>query len=84
VIRLEATRAGDYAKILVIDQGIGISPQELPLVTRRFVRGRDATSGGSGLGLAIADRIASDHRGSLQISSELGVGTTVSITLPFA
>jgi signal transduction histidine kinase len=84
LIRLEATRAGDYAKILVIDQGIGISPQELPLVTRRFVRGRDATSGGSGLGLAIADRIASDHRGSLQISSELGVGTTVSITLPFA
>ncbi len=68
----------------VIDSGIGISAEELPHVTRKFVRGKNSQSGGSGLGLAIATRIARDHGGRLEIESAPGSGTTVTVTLPAA
>ncbi len=68
----------------VIDSGIGISAEELPHVTRKFVRGKAVQSGGSGLGLAIATRIARDHGGRLEIESAVGSGTTVTVTLPQA
>ncbi|MGE3843446.1 MAG: sensor histidine kinase [Vicinamibacterales bacterium] len=64
------------------DTGSGIPPDDLEHATRKFYRGRRAGSGGSGLGLAIVQRIVSDHGGTLVISSEVGQGTTVSITLP--
>lgn len=66
----------------VTDAGIGIPQSEIQHVTRKFFRGNGAISGGSGLGLSIAQRIVSDHAGSLSIRSEVGAGTTVSITLP--
>lgn len=68
--------------VQVTDAGIGIPASEIKHVTRKFFRGNGAISGGSGLGLSIAQRIVSDHAGSLSIQSEVGVGTTVSITLP--
>ena len=70
--------------LYVSDSGIGIPPEEIPLVTQKFVRGSAAPSGGSGLGLAIAARIARDHHGTLSIRSTLGEGTTVSVSLPAA
>jgi len=51
-------------------------------VMRRFFRGRRASSGGSGLGLTIAQRIVTDHRGTLTVTSKVGQGTTVRFTLP--
>jgi signal transduction histidine kinase len=83
-IAVRARAEGPAVTIEVEDGGPGIPPDELPRVTRRFFRGRAAGSGGSGLGLAIASRIVEDHGGSLRIRSELGVGTTVSVTLPAA
>ena len=68
----------------VTDRGVGIPADELSRVTRKFVRGRSTPAGGSGLGLAIVDRIVSDHRGTMQISSVVGQGTTVSVTIPAA
>lgn len=68
----------------VTDAGRGIPEHEIQHVTRKFFRGHGAISGGSGLGLSIAQRIVSDHAGSLVIRSEVGVGTTVRITLPSA
>lgn len=78
---LSAHCAGTHVAIDVTDSGLGIPPDEIALVTRKFVRGRGASSAGTGLGLTIATRIAEDHGGRLQISSVLGRGTTVTVTL---
>ncbi|MGH9144441.1 MAG: ATP-binding protein, partial [Vicinamibacterales bacterium] len=51
-------------------------------VTHKFFRGTAGASGGTGLGLAITQRIVADHDGRLSIESQLGVGTTVTVTLP--
>jgi signal transduction histidine kinase len=71
-------------KLEVTDKGIGIPPDEIPRVTRKFWRGPTAHAGGSGLGLAIVDRIVTDHGGTMEIRSVVGAGTSVIITLPSA
>jgi two-component system sensor histidine kinase VicK len=83
-LRVTATAANGSVDVAVADRGVGIPSDEVPLVTRRFFRGRAAKSGGSGLGLPIAHRIVSDHGGTLTVSSEVGRGTTMRITLPQA
>jgi signal transduction histidine kinase len=83
-VHLSAEGSRSTVTIHVSDSGIGIPPEEIALVTQKFVRGRRAPSGGSGLGLAIATRIARDHRGALSIRSTPGEGTTVSVSLPAA
>lgn len=83
-LSIRAVHGGTGVTIEVSDQGIGIPAEELPRVTRKFVRGRNSVSGGSGLGLAIVDRIVSDHRGTMGIASVEGHGTTVSVTIPAA
>ncbi len=75
----------DKVRVTVRDQGQGIAPEHLPHLTRRFYRtdpGRSRASGGTGLGLAIVKHIVERHGGELDIASELGVGTAVSVTLP--
>jgi signal transduction histidine kinase len=67
--------------IAVRDRGIGIPEDEIERVQLRFVRGRLARSNGSGLGLAIASRIIRDHGGEIVITSVVGEGTTVRVTL---
>jgi len=69
----------------VTDQGDGIPPEHVPRLTERFYRvdpSRSRAIGGTGLGLAIVKHIVERHRGELEIRSELGVGTTVSVLLP--
>lgn len=83
-LRLAAHRSDGTVVFAVEDRGAGIAPEDLPNVTRRFFRGKGAASGGSGLGLAIAQRIVSDHGGTLSVSSTVGSGTTVSFCLPTA
>jgi signal transduction histidine kinase len=83
-LRFYAEQGDGNVRIAVSDRGIGIPPHELHHVVRKFFRGRRAGSGGSGLGLAIANRIITDHGGSLTIDSAVGAGTTVSLTLPIA
>jgi two-component system phosphate regulon sensor histidine kinase PhoR len=75
----------EMAVLTVTDQGEGIAPEHLPHLTRRFYRtdpGRSRAAGGTGLGLAIAKHIVERHRGRLDIASQLGVGTTVTVRLP--
>ncbi len=81
-IRVQAS--GDMVELEVSDKGIGIPAEEIESVTGKFLRGRSTGTAGTGLGLAIATRIANDHNGKLTIRSTVGVGTTVTVTLPFA
>ena len=71
-------------ELAVIDHGQGIAPEHLPHLTRRFYRtdpGRSRASGGTGLGLAIVKHIVERHGGTLDITSRLGAGTKISVTL---
>jgi two-component system, OmpR family, phosphate regulon sensor histidine kinase PhoR len=77
----------DMAILQVSDQGEGIAPEHIPHLTRRFYRtdpGRSRAAGGTGLGLAIVKHIVERHRGRLDISSQQGVGTKVTVRLPLA
>ena len=83
-IRLDNSRL-DEARITVSDQGEGIPSEHVPHLTRRFYRtdpGRSRASGGTGLGLAIVKHIVERHRGRLDIESQEGVGTRVTVRLP--
>jgi signal transduction histidine kinase len=71
-----------FVRMQIKDRGAGIPAEEQLRVQQRFVRGRNAASSGSGLGLAIARRVVQDHAGHLVIESEVGVGTTVTLTIP--
>ncbi|GGB36008.1 hypothetical protein GCM10011380_26750 [Sphingomonas metalli] len=78
-------RAANNIAFSVADEGEGIAPEHLPRLTERFYRvdaGRSRALGGTGLGLAIVKHIAERHRGRLDIASKVGVGTTVTVTLP--
>ena len=81
-VMVTARAAGSDVQFEIADRGFGIPAAELSQVRRRFVRGRDAKGGGSGLGLAIVTRIVEDHGGRLNIASEVGVGTKVTLSIP--
>jgi len=69
----------------VIDTGIGMAPQDIPLALTPFGQVELTLSrahGGVGLGLPLSQRLAELHGGRLHIESAAGTGTTVSITLP--
>jgi signal transduction histidine kinase len=79
-IAVEVKASGEAMEVTVIDSGEGISPELLPHVLERFVKGPG--SPGSGLGLSIAHDIAAAHGGSLKVESEEGSGTQVKVKLP--
>lgn len=69
----------------VADTGEGIAPQHISRLTERFYRvdsARSRQTGGSGLGLAIVKHALSHHHSELNISSELGKGSTFSFVIP--
>jgi two-component system phosphate regulon sensor histidine kinase PhoR len=85
-IRLDEA-APDLVRLSVVDQSEGIPADHIPRLTERFYRvdpGRSRSVGGTGLGLAIVKHIVLRHRGRLDIASEPGEGTTVSVCLPRA
>ena len=86
-VAVTRTEDGGGTQLSVQDRGPGIAPDHLPHLTRRFYRtdpGRSRASGGTGLGLAIVKHIVERHRGELDISSKVGKGTKVSVTIPLA
>ncbi len=68
--------------IQVKDNGTGISDTDLPHIFERFYRGNNNSVEGSGLGLAITKEIILKHQGTIEVSSQLGNGTTFNIRLP--
>lgn len=63
------------------DTGIGISEENLARVRERFFQ-VDHQNGGTGLGLAISQQFVERHQGQMLIKSELGAGTTITVSLP--
>lgn len=82
-VRFELTCFGDRAAFQVQDEGIGIPPEDLPHLFESFHRARNVgTIQGTGLGLAIVKQCVDLHGGELLVNSEVGNGTTFTVTLP--
>jgi two-component system phosphate regulon sensor histidine kinase PhoR len=84
-VRLHATES--RAIIEVVDTGEGIPAGELSRVFERFYRvdkARARQTGGTGLGLAIVRHVAEGHGGTVRVDSELGRGSTFTVSLPLA
>jgi signal transduction histidine kinase len=85
-VTVSAVRSGRDVRISVEDTGIGIAPESLPYVTRRFWQGdptHTRTHGGLGLGLALAQDFVELHGGHIAASSEgIGHGSRFDVLLP--
>ena len=78
-------RGDGNAEIAVADNGPGIAREHLPRLTERFYRvdgSRSRETGGTGLGLSIVKHVVQRHGGEVDISSEVGNGTTFKLVLP--
>lgn len=86
-ITIGLERDGDDVLIKVIDTGRGMDPEVSAHIFERFYRedtSRTRDTGGSGLGLAIVKSLVEQHGGSIDVESELGVGSTFTVRLPAA
>ena len=84
-VSIALARFADHVEAVVSDTGPGIPEEHLPRLTERFYRVDVTTSrekGGTGLGLAIVKHILNRHRGSLNVQSQLGKGSTFTVSLP--
>ena len=84
-VRLKLETQPGLAVLTVCDTGPGISAEDLPHVFERFYRGdksRTVSNGNAGLGLAVSKAIVEAHGGTIQVSSEPGIGSKFTITLP--
>jgi signal transduction histidine kinase len=76
-------KKGKYVKILVEDNGIGISPGNIEKIFDPYFSTRDKTNQkGMGLGLALCYSIIKKHNGHIAVESEIGTGTTFTLYLP--
>ena len=84
-VRVTVTDRGDSAAISVADTGIGIAPEHQSRVFERFYRvdkSHSKSSGGTGLGLSIVKHAVAYHHGTLDLESQPGKGTTITVTIP--
>jgi len=84
-VTVRARQAGQTVQVDVVDEGPGLSPEELSLAFERFYRGDKARSrktGGAGLGLSIVRQLVEAHGGRVWVESTEGQGATFSFTLP--
>ncbi|WP_139490940.1 PAS domain S-box protein [Brevibacillus dissolubilis] len=74
-----STQADERIVLHFIDQGCGIPEERIPKLGQPFYSTKEK---GTGLGLMVSQKIIRDHQGTMNIASEVGKGTTVTITLP--
>jgi len=80
-VRLSTTTNNEYAEFSITDTGSGISPEHIKKIFDPFFTTKED---GTGLGLAIVKKIIESHMGTIEITSERGVGTCVKCYLPVA
>ena len=84
-VRIAALSHGDYVEVLVTDNGIGIEPGEISKIFDKFYRVKHAKTRqviGTGLGLSLVKGLIEAHRGSMEVESQVGVGSTFRVFLP--
>ena len=86
-VQVEVSRLADGARVRVTDTGIGIPPEHQDKVFERFYRvdgSRSKQTGGTGLGLSIVKHGAEYHHARIELDSEVGRGTVMTLTFPLA
>jgi len=78
----DAVDEGDYATLTVTDTGIGIPPEDLERIFEPFYTKKAMGRSGTGLGMAVVWGTVKDHSGYVDVQSELGEGSTVSLYFP--
>jgi signal transduction histidine kinase len=80
-ITVSTSEEKGYIYIHINDTGCGIPASDLPNIKKKFYKGNQLVRG-SGIGLAVADEIIALHSGKLDIASEVGKGTQVTVSIP--
>jgi len=86
-VRLSVEVNNKSACLTISDTGIGIGPEHLEYIFKRFYRTDSARSravGGNGLGLAIVEWVVHAHGGTIMVESQMGEGSTFRVMLPLA
>jgi signal transduction histidine kinase len=86
-VTVDVEQVDDEVELSVGDTGIGIPSRDTSRVFERFYRvdrARSRETGGTGLGLAIVKHVVENHGGTIEVESELGLGTTFRVRLPVA
>ena len=84
-VNISIAEEGKSVRLNVKDTGIGIAPEHQEKIFERFYRvdkSHSKQSGGTGLGLSIVKHAVQYHHGKIDVTSEVGKGTTISVILP--
>jgi signal transduction histidine kinase len=84
-VRVSQHLVGNYIELQVRDTGCGVAPEDLRRLFERFFRGRAPqarTHEGTGIGLSLVQELVKLHGGTIEASSEVGVGTTMTLRIP--
>lgn len=85
LVQVKALQGAKLLELRVIDTGIGIAPEDLPLIFDRFSQASNlekAKAGGTGIGLALTKELVKAMGGDIKVESEVGRGTTFTLHLP--
>jgi signal transduction histidine kinase/CheY-like chemotaxis protein/integral membrane sensor domain MASE1 len=80
-VRTGEIPAGDYVRVTVKDTGHGIAPEVIDRIFEPFFTTKPAGRG-TGLGLALVHAVVTEHRGFIEVASEIGRGTTFNVWMP--
>jgi signal transduction histidine kinase/DNA-binding response OmpR family regulator len=81
-LQQQTLRGREMLQLIVTDDGPGMTPQQQAHIFERFYKADPETPGGSGIGLVLVKAFAELHEGKISVHSELGHGTTFTVSLP--